>query len=126
MPAPNPNSSRVQTVYYSVTATFPDEATAVEYTDWLTDGHVQQVLQAGASAARIVRLDPEEAEPGGRDSARVGSPRLETHYEFPSRAAFDRYVREFAPALRADGLKRFPATRGVRFERRVGQMVGQW
>lgn len=99
-------------IAYSVIASLPDEATAREYLAWLEDGHVDQVVQHGAHAAMIVRvLEP-------------ASPlQVETRYIFANRQAFDRYVADVAPALRADGLKRFPPERGVRFERRLGEIV---
>jgi hypothetical protein len=46
-----------------------------------------------------------------------------TQYIFTTRELFDRYVSTFAPALRADGLKRFPPERGITFERLVGEIV---
>lgn len=96
-------------IAYSVTATFPDEATASEYTAWLQDGHVDAVIQGGARQAMIVRLiDPPLP------------PRVETRYLFATRALFDIYIEKFAPALRADGLQRFPPDRAITFERRTG------
>ena len=49
--------------------------------------------------------------------------RVLTQYDFPSLADFDLYVREHAPTLRADGAKRFPAGRGVSFERSQGTVA---
>lgn len=108
-------------VAYTVCATIPDEGTAQEYLDWLLSGHVQAVVKAGAisgSAARIV--DP-------------ASPiRVEARYFFANMAAYESYLLEHAPALRAQGLARFPASRGIRFERGVaitfnaGESLGQY
>lgn len=98
---------------YQVTATLPDARTAAEYVAWLEDGHVDQVVtRGGAHSAMIVRLDDA---PGAR-------PRVMTQYVFSTRALFDRYVQDFAPALRADGVRRF-GDRGVAFERVVGEVV---
>lgn len=97
---------------YAVIATLPDEATATEYVAWLKDGHVDQVIAGGASTASIVRLDAEGAE---------AAPRVMTQYVFPSRAVFNTYVERYAPALRADGQKRFPPARGVTFVRLAGE-----
>lgn len=102
----------VHALAYSVVATLPDETVAEAYVAWLTGGHVQLVLEHGATSALVVRLDSEG-----------GLPRVETRYVFPSRAVFDHYVRTAATALRADGLKRFGPDRGVVMERRVGQVV---
>ncbi len=93
-----------------VQATLPDEATAREYVAWLEDGHVDQVVGHGAHSAMIVRL---EGDP----------PRVETHYVFGTREMYEQYVSKHAAALRADGLKRFPPERGVKFERRLGEIV---
>ena len=48
---------------------------------------------------------------------------VETQYVFPSRKAFDTYVRDHAPALRADGLKHFPPESGVTYERQVAEVA---
>lgn len=99
---------------YTVTATLPDGATAASYIRWLEDGHVDAVVEGGAHSGMIVRLDPDaEGDP----------PRVQTVYLFPNRAAFDRYVRETAPALREDGIKRFGSIGGVSFSRTIGEVV---
>lgn len=95
-----------------VVATLPDAATEREYIAWLEDGHVDAVIGHGAHSAMIVRLEPAAARP-----------RVMTQYIFPTRELFDRYVVQFAPALRADGLKRFPPERGITFERTTGEIV---
>lgn len=104
-------------IAYTVRATLPDEPTAREYIAWLKGGHVDAVLRAGARSATIVRLDG-PAGPGGGVC-------VEVRYLFPSREAFDRYEREHAPALRAEGLARFGPGSGrtVSFERSVGQVT---
>ncbi|MFZ4576077.1 MAG: DUF4286 family protein [Phycisphaerales bacterium] len=93
---------------YCVTATFPDEATRDEYAHWLEHGHLQGVIAGGATDAALLIPD----DPPGRW-------RVHARYTFQSRDAFDRYVREAAPALRAEGLARFPPARGVSFEREL-------
>lgn len=95
-------------IAYTVSAILPDEPTAREYLDWLLSGHVQAVVHAGASsgvAARIV--DP---------SAPI---RVEARYVFANMPAYAAYLLEHAPGLRAEGLARFPPSRGIRFERSV-------
>ncbi len=97
-------------ILYTVTATLPDEPTAAEYIAWLEDGHVDQVVAAGAHSGMIVRLE--------------GAPaRVQTQYVFSTRETFDRYVQRDAPALRADGLKRFPPERGIVFSREIGEIL---
>jgi len=98
---------------YTVTATLPDEQTAEEYIQWLNGGHIQAVLAGGAESAMVVRTD-EPATPLF----------VETRYLFPTRDALTRYLQHAAPALRAEGLARFPAERGVRFSREVGTVRG--
>ncbi len=99
-------------ICYMVVATLPDENTEAEYVSWLEDGHVDAVISHGAHSAMIVKLEPKE-----------GRPRVMTQYIFTTRPGFDRYVAEHAPALRADGLRRFPLERGIVFERTVGEIV---
>lgn len=108
-------------IAYTVCAFLPDEATATEYLDWLLSGHIQHVIDAGAltgAAARV--LDP---------STPI---RVEARYFFSNKQAYEAYLHEHAPALRAEGLARFPASRGIRFERsvalsfRAGESPGQY
>jgi hypothetical protein len=97
---------------YTVIATLPDEALAVEYVDWLRGGHVQQVLSNGATAAQIVRMtDPDVPI------------QVESRYVFSSENAFELYQASAAPALRAEGLARFPPSRGVSFARRIAIVI---
>lgn len=102
-------------IAYTVTATLPG-AVAEEYIAWLTGGHVADVIAGGAASGQIARLDQAGPDAGG-------TVRIEVQYLFPDRAAFDRYEREGAPKLRAEGLARFGPDRGVSFERRVGEVV---
>jgi hypothetical protein len=101
-------------ITYTVRATLPDEAVAAEYGRWLTNGHIQAVLAAGALSAMVVRL----REPAAPIC-------VESRYVFPNREALDRYLRGTAPGLRAEGLRRFPPERGVGFERTIGEVVGE-
>lgn len=96
---------------YTITATLPDQRTAAEYLAWL-NGHVDQVVAHGAESASIVRIVEPDA-----------PIQVEARYTFADRAAFDRYLAAGAPALRAEGLARFPPARGIRFDRRVGEVV---
>jgi hypothetical protein len=97
-------------IAYSVTATLSDPALASEYIAWLRAGHLERVLEGGATTAAIVRIE-QPATPV----------QVETRYTFPDRPAFERYLVETAPGLRAEGLERFP--QGVVFERHVGTIV---
>ncbi len=95
---------------YTVACTFDDAATAEEWVAWLRDEHLGDVLQAGASAGEVVRIDGEAL-------------RYEARYAFLSRAAFAAYERDHAPRLRAEGMARFPLDRGLRYERTTGELV---
>lgn len=101
-------------ICYQVTATLPDEPTAASYIQWLQGGHVQAVIDGGADRGVVVRLD--------QDSL-GDAPRVQTVYEFPTRAAYDRYVETAAPALREDGIKRFGNVAGVSFSRSLGEIL---
>ena len=106
-------------VMYTVRATCPDEATRSRYIEWLANGHVQAVMDGGATAAVIVQLDSEPAPASGTD----GAFKVEVRYAFQDRPALERYIQEFAPALRADGLRLFGPDSGVAFERTIGDAV---
>ena len=102
--------------HYAVTARLPSSELAVEYLDWLgSGGHLQAVIDGGASSACAVRLDP-----APHESAMPV--RIMSLYTFPSREAFAAYERDHAPALRADGVARF-GDRGIEFERTTGEIV---
>ena len=42
---------------YVVTATFTDPAVAERWLAWMRDGHLQDVLDAGAQSGEAIRLD---------------------------------------------------------------------
>jgi hypothetical protein len=100
---------------YTVACAFDDPKVAEEWIAWLRDGHLAEVRAAGALDAEVVRCDA----PAG-DARAV---RCEARYHFHSRAAFAEYEREHAPRLRADGLKRFPPERGLKYERMTGEVI---
>src|SRR5262245_11540547 len=99
------------TIAYTVVATLPDEPTAREYLTWLLDEHLQGVVRAGALSGAATRIvDPPTPI------------RVESRYLFSNMPAYQAYLHEQAPALRAEGLARFPASRGICFERSVGEV----
>lgn len=101
-------------ICYTVTATLPDAEIERSYIRWLESGHVDAVVDGGAHSGMIVRLDQDpEGDPH----------RVQTVYVFPTREAFDGYVRHTAPALREDGVKRFGSVAGVSFLRTIGEIV---
>ena len=97
---------------YTVACTFDDPKVAEEWIAWLREGHLADVRAAGAVDAEVIRCDT--TAPGAR---------CEVRYHFPSRSAFEAYQRDHAPRLRADGLKRFPPERGLKYERATGEVV---
>lgn len=96
------------TFAYSVLADFDDPAVAEEWVHWLVDGHLDDVVKAGAQAAELVRWGPL---------------RLESRYRFESPEAFATYERDHAPKLRAEGLQKFPPSRGIRMTRSTGEIL---
>lgn len=111
-PTGPPYGGAMGRIAYTVVATLPSEALARAYVEWLQDGHIDAVVAGGAERGSIVVIE-EPASPR----------RVEARYEFASREAFDRYVTEVAPPLRAEGLARFGPEHGVVFERRVGRVL---
>ncbi len=100
----------MSTLLYTVEASFTDPVVAEEWIAWLRDGHLAEVMQGGALDATVVRIDT----PGEATTL------CRVHYRFASREAFARYERDFAPALRADGVARFPTSRGIEYRRSTG------
>ena len=96
-------------VLYTVRCTFEDPDVQEAWLHWLREVHAADLLRAGAIRAEVVRLDGDP-------------PTCEAHYLFPSREVFDRYEADHAPRLRAEGLRRFPLSLGLTYERRVGEI----
>lgn len=97
-------------VFYEVAATIADQSMADDWVRWMLDEHMREVIAAGATSARLIRLD---------DSA-LG---YLTQYEFPSRAVFEHYLAVHAPRLREEGSRRFEPDQ-VSYVRRAGEIVG--
>jgi hypothetical protein len=94
-------------ITYTVIATFTDPRVADEWIEWLRSGHIEQLLEHGATDAEIVRIDSSQS-------------RVEVRYHFPSRKVFSDYEMNHAPKLRAEGVTKFPPGRGVSYERTIG------
>lgn len=107
-------------ILYTVRATCPSVPVRGRYLAWLSPNHIMEVMKGGATGARIILPDRinDPARPELVERAIV-----EVQYVFPSRKAFDTYVRDHAPALRADGLKKFPPESGITFERQVAEIA---
>ncbi len=104
-------------ILYTVRTTCPSVRIRGRYLAWLSPNHILQVIAGGAASARIVLPD----------RANDTTPAVvEVQYVFPSRKAFDTYVRDHAPALRADGLKHFPPESGLTYERQVAEIAAEF
>lgn len=101
-------------IAYTVRCRFTDAAVAEKWLDWLRDGHLQDVCDAGAESAYAVRMD---LEPGSTDAAVC-----EARYTFPSRNAFEIYEADHAPRLREEGLTLFPLDLGLSYARSLGEI----
>jgi hypothetical protein len=100
-------------IAYTVTAEFDSLDVAQEWVRWLQEGHLADVLAGGALRAELHRVEAT----GGAQL------RFEARYRFASMAAFQDYERVHAPKLRAEGLAKFPASRGVRMSRSLAEVL---
>ncbi len=104
-------------ILYTVRTTCPSVQVRGRYLSWLSPNHIVEVMKGGATGARIVLPDrADDAAPAI----------VEVQYVFPSRKAFDTYVRDHAPALRADGLKHFPPASGITSGRQVAEIAAEF
>ncbi len=99
---------------YTVRASCKDLQQRGRYLSWLTPNHVAEVMAGGATSVRIVLPDRE---------SETAPAVVETQYVFPSRKAFETYVRDHAPRLRADGLKHFPLESGITYARQTAEIA---
>ena len=110
-------------ILYTVRTTCPSLQTRGRFLAWLSPNHVVEVMKGGATGVRIVLPDRASDTAPGSPEAVERAAIVETQYAFPSRKAFDDYIRLHAPALRADGLKHFPPESGVTYERQVAEIA---
>jgi Domain of unknown function (DUF4286) len=110
------------TILYTVRVACPTIQIRGRFLSWLTPNHVQQVMAGGATSARVVLPDRENAQ-GAVSPELVERAAVETQYVFPSRKAFNDYIRDHAPALRADAMKHFPPESGVVFARQIAEIA---
>ena len=101
-------------ILYTVRTTCPSVQVRGRFLSWLSPNHLLQVKAGGATAARVVLPDRTS------DTAPAV---VETQYVFPSRKAFDTYIRDHAPALRSDAVKHFPPESSVTWERQVAEIA---
>jgi hypothetical protein len=101
-------------ILYTVRTTLPTLPLQSRYLAWLVPDHIAVIKACGAETVRVVLPDR-----AGESAPWI----VEAHYAFPSRRAFDIYIRDHAPALRADSLKHFPPETGITSERQVAEIV---
>ncbi len=106
----------VPKILYTVRTTLPTVQLRGRYLSWLVPDHVLAVKTGGAEDVRVVLPDR------ASDTAPAV---VEVQYVFSSRTTFDTYVRDHAPALRADGLRRFPPETGITYERQVAEIAAE-
>ena len=111
-------------ILYTVRANCVSLQQRGRYLAWLSPNHILELIKHGATGARIVLPDRAGDTAPARPEL-VERAVVETQYVFPSRKAFDEYVRDHAPALRADGLKHFPADSGITYERQVAEIAAE-
>lgn len=102
-------------IYYAVICSIKHDNKVSEWLEWLENGHIDDVKKGGAIDVRIIRHDPED------DLSEETT--LEVQYVFPDRQAFDRYVAEYAPKLRQEGLDKFPPEDGFSYSRQTGDIL---
>jgi hypothetical protein len=101
---------------YVVRIALDDASLLAPYVAWLRDPHLADVCAAGAEHGEISLLDERT---------------VEARYRFASRGAYERYEREEAPRLRAQGLEVLAKLgvspgKGVTFTRTSGEMSIPW
>lgn len=101
-------------IAYTVKCRIRHEEKVSAWISWLENGHIDDVIKGGAESGRIVMLDRD-----GDDYAAD----LEVQYVFPSRPVFDAYVENHAPALREEGLQKFPPEEGFEYSRTIGEIL---
>ena len=122
-------------ILYTVRATCVSLQQRGRFLSWLSPNHIAGVLKGGATSARIILPLPDDRSgqtPAGQQAGTAPTAPsdtapaiVETQYVFPSRKAFDDYIRDHAPALRADGLKHFPPESGITYERQTAEIAAE-
>lgn len=95
---------------YTVRCRFTNPTIASRWLQWLKAEHIQAVLDAGAISADVFEMTDGQLE-------------YEIRYEFESQDAFEKYNSEKAPALREEGLQKFPLNLGLDYTRSTGKRV---
>lgn len=110
---------------YAVTATLLSDESTTAYVAWLLAGHIDAVCQWAESAEIVVLTDPQNNSSEAREfETALGSARhVQSVYWFSDYETFQRYERDGAPALRAEGVELAQALGGITFERMCGWSI---
>ncbi len=92
--------------YYCVTTTLNSLENRLSYLNWLKSGHIQAVAR-WAKRAEVIEILPENSDASSQTASSQTHQifQVKSLYLFDSKEAFDRYLKEGAPSLRAEGLK---------------------
>lgn len=110
-------------ILYTVRTLCRDATQRDRYLGWLVPDHIRAVKAGGATTVRVVLPDRSSESASAESPEPVERAPVEVQYVFPSRPAFDSYLREHAPGLRGDLLKNFPADSGLTFERQIAEII---
>ncbi len=105
----------MSTFAYTVIAETESEASLRAYVRWLMNGHINDVIEAGALSGVLTMHEPTDQ----------GLYVSEVRYMFASKEAFEAYERGPAVSLRAEGIALFgpKSEHPVRFRRTLGGVV---
>jgi hypothetical protein len=96
-------------ISYEVTVDV-EPALVVAYIEYMQGRHISEVLATGCFVAA--------------EFQRTGPGRFRQRYRSRDQASLDRYLADYAPALRLDFQQHFPA--GIGIFREVWQDLGRW
>jgi hypothetical protein len=113
----NPFATLPTMIRYTVTATLSSKDHLEDYLAWLSEGHIQAVVNAGGLTGEYNVLNQEE----GTDNGMV---QVASIYTFPNLEALNGYFNGVAAVLRQEGITRFVETKKVvKFDRFVGTIM---
>ncbi len=97
-------------ITYIVSAEFESAHVMKEWCAWLKREHIKDVCKAGADSGQCLT---------SVDTNNVLC--AQAHYTFSDHEAFENYLQHGAPKLRKEGLKLFPLSLGINYQRFVMQ-----
>ena len=98
---------------YTVTATLSSQSALQPYLDWLSNGHIQDLLP-WALDAQVIVLSSESSS---------SYPQVQSAYRFASQKEFEEYQNQGAPKLQAEGKALAEKLGGITFTRTWGTQV---